>query len=366
MQRHILVILDGSPLAEAALPDAAALARATSSGLTLLQVILPIEVACPGAWGTSAPALARRRRRRLRAARCYLDRIADGLRTEGLAVRTKALEGHPAGTALHEACKDAAVCAIAMATHYGPGIRHPLFGSATVAQHILQNAPVPLLLVRPDDESEVRALSTGAAHRNYRSYRTILVPLDGSQLAEQALRQSQMLATAADAADAAAASGASTHNSDDPEASSGAELALVSVAAATGASQIADGSGISRWTLTTEQDEANRLNLYLQKTARQLRSLGHTVQAHLSYGDPAEEIVRRGEEMDADLIVMATHGEGGLRRLCLGSVAREVAERATAPVLLVRAVEQGELEEYRARESVASRDQRELASLGVR
>ncbi len=49
MQRYILVILDGSPLGEAALPYAAALARATSSGLTLLQVILPIEVVCSGA-----------------------------------------------------------------------------------------------------------------------------------------------------------------------------------------------------------------------------------------------------------------------------------------------------------------------------
>lgn len=228
MQRYILVVLDGSPLGEAVLPDAAALARATSSGLILLQVILPIEVVCSGAWGTSVTALARRRRKRLRATRCYLDMVANELSAEGLVVETRALEGHPAGTIRHEAWKNPAICAIAMATHYGHGIRHPLFGSVTMAQHVLQNAPVPLLLVRPDDESDVQLLSSGAAYRNYRSYRTILVPLDGSDLAEQALWQSLVLANAT------AASGADTHNINDPETRSGTELVLLSVATATG------------------------------------------------------------------------------------------------------------------------------------
>lgn len=75
--------------------------------------------------------------------------------------------------------------------------------------------------------------------------------------------------------------------------------------------------------------------------------------------------MRLGEELDADIIVMATHGQGGLRRLCLGSVAREVAERATAPVLLVRAVEHDALEEYCIRESEASRERRHLTFLRV-
>jgi nucleotide-binding universal stress UspA family protein len=142
----------------------------------------------------------------------------------------------------------------------------------------------------------------------------------------------------------------------------GAMLALVSVAATTGASRITDGSSMPHRSETAERDEVDQLNLYLLKTEEHLRSQGHTVQAHLLHGDPAAEIVRSSEEMDADLIVMATHGQGGLRRLCLGSVAMQVIQRATVPVLLVRAGEESDLEGYPVRSSDASRNVRELAS----
>jgi len=53
-------------------------------------------------------------------------------------------------------------------------------------------------------------------------------------------------------------------------------------------------------------------------------------------GDPAFEIVRAGEKFAADLIVMGTHGRGGLSRLIMGSVAENVSRKATCPVLTVR------------------------------
>jgi nucleotide-binding universal stress UspA family protein len=52
----------------------------------------------------------------------------------------------------------------------------------------------------------------------------------------------------------------------------------------------------------------------------------------LVLGDPADEIVRIAEEENVDLIVMATHGRTGFKRLLMGSVAEEVVRRAQCPV----------------------------------
>jgi nucleotide-binding universal stress UspA family protein len=57
------------------------------------------------------------------------------------------------------------------------------------------------------------------------------------------------------------------------------------------------------------------------------------------YGDPLREIVRAGQSGDAPVIVMASHGRSGLGRVLLGSIALSVAERATCPMLLVRALQ---------------------------
>ena len=94
-------------------------------------------------------------------------------------------------------------------------------------------------------------------------------------------------------------------------------------------------------------EAANSLNLYLylQETAQQLRCQGHVVQTRLAHGDPAGEIVRSSEERHADLIVMTSHGRGGLHRLWVSSVATEVVRRATVPVLLVNTGEYDEREE---------------------
>jgi nucleotide-binding universal stress UspA family protein len=62
-----------------------------------------------------------------------------------------------------------------------------------------------------------------------------------------------------------------------------------------------------------------------------------TVTSRLEEGIPAEEIVRVAREVEADLIVMGTHGRSGLGRLLLGSVAEQVMRHATCPVLTLKA-----------------------------
>ncbi len=61
-----------------------------------------------------------------------------------------------------------------------------------------------------------------------------------------------------------------------------------------------------------------------------------TVEHRLVEGSPAEEILRIAREMKADLIVVGTHGKGGLARLIVGSVAESVLRKASCPVLTVK------------------------------
>lgn len=57
---------------------------------------------------------------------------------------------------------------------------------------------------------------------------------------------------------------------------------------------------------------------------------------HVRSEVPAEELTQLAADLDADLIVLGTHGRRGMRRLLLGSVAEEVVRRAHCPVLVVR------------------------------
>jgi len=76
---------------------------------------------------------------------------------------------------------------------------------------------------------------------------------------------------------------------------------------------------------------------YLEKAAEVLKSRGTTVHARVSLGDPAVEIIKVAEEINADLIAMSTHGRSGLSRWAFGSVTEKVLRSGVGPVLTVRA-----------------------------
>lgn len=77
---------------------------------------------------------------------------------------------------------------------------------------------------------------------------------------------------------------------------------------------------------------------YLGRVTRRLKDRGvGTVESHVWYGPPAAAIVEAAEVMQADLIVMSTHGRSGLGRLILGSVAESVLRGTRTPILVVRA-----------------------------
>jgi len=74
----------------------------------------------------------------------------------------------------------------------------------------------------------------------------------------------------------------------------------------------------------------------LVEMVRDVIGAGANVQARVSVGYPASEILRQAEETNAGLIVMATHGLTGLQHFMIGSVTEKVVRKASCPVLTVR------------------------------
>jgi nucleotide-binding universal stress UspA family protein len=137
-------------------------------------------------------------------------------------------------------------------------------------------------------------------------FKRILVPLDGSSLAEAVLPQVQDLVKAL-----------------------GAELFLVRVAAA----HVFPGVDPTE----EEVEVVQKAEAYVADVAGRLRNEDIPVHIAVRYGEAAEEILGHIGDNAVDLVAMSTHGRSGLSRLVLGSVAEQVVRHATVPVLLTRA-----------------------------
>jgi len=76
---------------------------------------------------------------------------------------------------------------------------------------------------------------------------------------------------------------------------------------------------------------------YLEQTSESLKSKGATVKIKTGIGNPADEIIRVADEINANLIAMSTHGRSGISRWAFGSITDRVLRGAAKPILLVRA-----------------------------
>lgn len=200
---------------------------------------------------------------------------------------------------------------IAMTTHGRTGFARWALGS--VADRVIRTAHHPVFLVR----SEVPA-QTGTALQQ------ILVPLDGSPLAETGVEQAQMIA-----------------------AHTGATLTLLRVIAPLTAWErqaLRQTQGVSGSSpLKSKPSEYSMNNVeqahqYLDRIAQQLRADGIAVSEKLYTGSPAEAIITVAADEQMDLIVMNTHGYGGYTRWVYGSVTNRVLHSAPCPLLLNRAL----------------------------
>lgn len=137
-------------------------------------------------------------------------------------------------------------------------------------------------------------------------FRKILVPLDGSALAEAILPQVTELARGL-----------------------GAELLLLRVAIA----HVFPGMDPT----AEEVRVVHEAEEYVEALAGRLADGGVRVRSAVRYGKPAAEIIEHIADNQVDVVAMSTHGRSGLSRLVMGSVAEEVVRNAGVPVLLVRA-----------------------------
>ena len=286
--RRILVPLDGSTLAEHALPLAQTLARAMAAELILLQVVVPLPL--PVHLG---PEEGIDRSRREEADR-YLAAVAAGLQ-DGTRVRVERLVGPAAQQIVHFA-QDNEVDLIVMSSHGRSGISRWVHGSVTT--RVLRQAPCSTAVVHVNDPPPGGALQR------------VLLPLDGSEAAEAAIAPAAAIARA-----------------------TGAQLVLLAVTFSLGE----QGPALYRHHLEQiERQEARRQQAYLENVSASLAAPDLPVQTALVTGTPAEQILAYAEENAIDLIMLASHGRSGLERWAFGSVAEKVVQGTGRAALVVR------------------------------
>ena len=294
MFRTLMVPLDGSELAERALPYAVRLAVASGARIALVRVALG-----PPPTGYDWE---RQQLDALSDAESYLREVADKVATR-VPVRTLTPYGE-ASTQLLAVISELQVDGIVMATHGRTGLAHLLHGS--VAEALLARSPVPVFLVHAQPGEATAPPFDPVSAR-------IIVPLDGSTFAEAALPIAlQMLGAAG-------------------------ELVLVSVAAPPKHVEL-DETGHVRAYLDQQEDSLRREALeYLRGVIAQLTRSDPDlhVAADVRIGEPAQGIVIAAIDRGADLVVMSTHGRTGLGRVLMGSVAGEVMRTGHTPVVLV-------------------------------
>jgi nucleotide-binding universal stress UspA family protein len=266
MSLRIFVSLDGTPQAERALRYAEMLVRSTGGELKLFR-------ASTGGGPTDYIERA-------------LDSIASRLREAGVMTDWNVVEGNPV-TAILDAARRWQPDFIAMATTRSSGLDRWL--NDGVADAIIRAAEVPVLVVPPDREHP----------SNSKPPTRIMVPLDGTSIAERALDAATELSR-----------------------SLRADLILMRV--------IQEANPDSRMQAADAQQ-------YVQKIVDDVRAAVPPmhVMSHLASGSPGSAIAQAAVDLRADLIAMSTRGRGGLARAVMGSTATATLERSIVPVLLV-------------------------------
>ena len=288
MLQTILVPLDGSAFAERALPYAEALALWAEARLLLMRAVHLRSL--PG-WHRDAAD-----RRAVEAAAQYLDQVAEGLRTSGLEVETAVLHGEAAAAILDEV-RIAAADLVVMSTHGHGGLGRWLHGG--VADQLLRQATVPVLLVPPTCD---RGWDQGRPLR-------LLVPLDGSSFAEEALEPIGDLARTLEV-----------------------EVRLLEIVEP---SSVVGADGFVYAAFDPDGD-LRTANSYLAEVCELLRARGAAVEASAFFGHPVAAIVEHAGDDGADLIALATHGHGDLAQMLIGNICSGRLEQGCVPLLLVR------------------------------
>jgi nucleotide-binding universal stress UspA family protein len=289
MCRSILVPLDGSAFSEHALPLALSVARRSGAQLYLAHVL------------SGRGGLSNGTDRATAASRTvYLERLAQQI--ENQAVRapiTSILTGPVADTLLDYA--RSIRCDLIVLTTHGRGALSRLW-LGSVADVIVRRSPAPVMLVRPHQPTPNAKIE--------RPLRRVLIPLDGSPLAEAIIEHVVRIGRIMDF-----------------------EYTLLRVVdpAALGLSPRDEETRRREQCFSRSEIRAQ---MYLDRQAEELRAQGLRAEAVVTVGEPASSILAYARAHGSDMIAMATHGRGGVSLVLLGSVADKVLRGASLPMLL--------------------------------
>ena len=282
MSAIVMAPLDGSPVAEAALPWAVHLAKRLNASLRLVGVHAPPAVLLDGETlvGSVVPDESVRKQET-----DYFANVQAILRPIGVPVAADLLDGGVVSS-LAEYARTLKPTWIVMMSHARGAVTRFFLGET--ASEFVRRSPCPVLLVHPAagpvDPAEAPDV------------RQVLVPLDGSDLAER------ILGPAADFAKAF-----------------GASITLLMAPA-----RLPDMS-------------ATKAEAYLEQKAAGLRNQTRAVQCkNVPTEESADVIVAEADAQPGTVVAIATHGRGGLAKLVWGSVAEDVVRRAHAPVLVFK------------------------------
>ena len=301
--RTILVPLDGSPLAEKALSPALRIAAAMAgrAGGEKVRLVL-LRVVGQVALVAADPMLYDELMRMgIDEAQAYLRTTAAAQVAANVTVEAQAVSGSPADAIVHFA-EEQGVDLIVMSSHGRTGSSRWVYGS--VAEKVMHHAPCATVIIRAHVAVEM-------FHN-----RKILLPLDGSPLAERALAPALAIADAVQS-----------------------DVTLLRVAPAREPlpeAMLPAGEDVGAALDAAAAQERAAAETYLQQVYS-----GHPNE-HLFFdvvtteGDIADAIVSYADEKQSDLIVMSSHGRSGIGRWLHGSVAEKVLRGANCATLIIR------------------------------
>lgn len=296
--KKILVPLDGTENSEMTLGFVAGMATALGAEIVLLGIVDP-HGATFGE-GAADRIAARQVDDQVKAAESYLESRAKELNESSLSLKVSPLvaTGKPADTIIEQAKKINADI-IAMSTHRDRLVARGILGSVT--DHVLRTSPVPVMAVRPDG---IKSFTGNAGAPN-----VVIVPLDGSSLAEESV----------------------------PVALEIAELCsseIIFIRAVHLPSFAVSGPGAdfygNDFGVSGERKKAEE---YLAKFVKLAEDKGISAKAHATLGNAAARIIEATDSVEGAIVVISSHGRGGIKRMMLGSVADKIVRASHNPVL---------------------------------
>jgi nucleotide-binding universal stress UspA family protein len=307
MFKSLVVPLDGSEIGEYALSPAIGLASRHKASIRLVRVYVPVA----GTYGERGASYDEVLDRTLmQRAQSHLQKIVQ--RTSEIVdvpVSARLLEG-PVADAIERHAMSIGADLLVMTTRArGPFVR---FWLGSVADSLARRSEIPILFIQPDEDVE------HVEHEG--SFKHVLIPLDGSELAEQAIR-------------CALAIGADDNTRYTLLRAIPTLLPITALAAGSDFSIVPE----SVYKALQESQAQHKVNAqaYLTQMAESLSKRVKNVQTRLISNDkPADAILMEAKAHKVDLIAMTSRGQGGFKRMVLGSVADKVLRGSETPVLL--------------------------------